>query len=122
MSFAATLLLLQESTSVYQQPSYFAPAFIAIWLVGLVVCLGATIVGFKTIDKTAYWFRLAGLFLLLYFLQWFIFVFAIVKQNQSFIWGLMVFFNVPLVLAAACILVGLMNLKSPDVEIKSEEV
>lgn len=122
MSFVAVALLFQESTNIYQQPSYFAPLFIAIWLIGLVLCLGAAVVGFKTIDKTAHWFKLAALCLLLYFLQWFIFIFAIAKQSMGLIWGLMVFFHIPLVLAAACLLIGLMKLKPAVVETNSEGI
>lgn len=123
MSFgAAALLLIQESTNIYQQPSFFAPTFIAIWIIGLVICLGATVVGFKSSDKTAHWFKLAGLFLLIYFLQWFVFVFAIAKQSMSLIWGLLVFYHLPLILAAACILIGLMKLNAASDETKREEI
>lgn len=124
MLFGIAFLLLQEITNVYQQPYYFIPVFMALWIGGLALCLGAAVAGFKGIKKNgkaAFWLGLAGGFLLIYFLQWFGFIFAIATQNMTLTWGLASFMHLPLLLAAACIILALLKLKAASVETNSEE-
>jgi hypothetical protein len=115
MFFGAVFMLFQETTNVYQQPSYFLPIFLVLWLVGIVLTLGMTVMGFrkmKMAGKAACWFGLAGVFLMLNFLQWLLFSFAIARQNMSLTWGMASFMHLPVVLAAVCGLIGLTKLKA----------
>lgn len=126
MSFGTAiflLLLLQERTNVYQQPSYFVPIFGVLWLIGLVLCIGAVRFGFtsKLLGKGRNWLRLGSFFLMLYFLQWFLLVFAIVKQSMSLLWGLLSFFHLPIVLAVGCLFLTFLKLKAESVETTNSE-
>jgi hypothetical protein len=115
MFFSIVFMLLQETTNVYQQPSYFLPIFLALWLAGIVLALGMTVMGFrkmKMAGKAACWFGLAGVFLILNFLQWLMFSLAIAKQNMTLTWGMASFMHLPVVLAAVCGLFGLTKLKA----------
>lgn len=112
-----TAMLVQQSSSVYNMPSYFTPIFLLVHLGGIVLSLGATLMGFtrmKATGKAACWLGLSAGFLLIYFLQWLILLFAIAKQNMSLIWTLLSILHLPIVLAIVCVLISLTKLKTPD--------
>ena len=125
MFLGVILLLLQQVTNVYQQPSYFVPIFVAIWFLGLVLCLGLSVLGFrkmKSVSKEICWFAFAGVFLLLYFLEWFAVIVVIANNNMTLTWLLAAFINLPIVIAAVCAIVGLLKLKDAGSEAVLEEV
>ena len=114
-----TLVLVQQTSSVYNMPSYFTPIFLLLHLGGIVLSLGATLMAFgriKAAGKAAYWLGLSAALLLIYFLQWLIFIFAIAKQNMSLTWTLASIMHLPIVLAIVCVLISLTKLKATDVE------
>src|SRR5437660_12871420 len=107
--------LLQTGMSA-KQPAYFALVFIRLLIVGGIGWLIAAVVGFaraRAFGAATRWFSFAAVCLLLFHIQILVFGFGMVLQNRSIVFPVLTFFNLFIVLAAACAIMGFVRLTNP---------
>jgi hypothetical protein len=109
----AVTLLAQSSAP----PNFFTPVVLILFIAGAVAALVAAILGFRraaAFGTSARWFALSTLCLFLYhvqFLAFVVFAFIAVSQNNfTSALGFGAFFNLFIVLAAICAVMGFVRL------------
>jgi hypothetical protein len=110
----ATFAFFAQTTTL---PSYFTPIFFTLLIAGAVAALVATITGFRrapAFGKSARWFALSALCLLLYHVQFFVLAGVVVgglsESNAPTAIGVVAFFNLFIALAAVCAIMGFVRL------------
>ncbi len=113
------LLLFQEGMRA-TRPTFFAPVFVGLLVVGGVGWLIASVLGFaraRAFGASTRWFSFAAVCLLLYHIYWVLVGFAAIlgAQQNDFDSVLVVgaFLNVFVVLGAICAIMGFVRLTSP---------
>ncbi|MEO6391167.1 MAG: hypothetical protein ABIP75_04890 [Pyrinomonadaceae bacterium] len=119
MVFQFAFLFLQNSATVsnYEIPKYFVPVFVLLLIVGLVGSLVAFVLGrgrARTGGPAVKWFSFAALALLFYYLQWFVWVYAISRQSTTLIWLLISFNTLFVFVAVVCAIMGFMQIKGAE--------
>lgn len=99
----------QEVSNVFTLPSYFLPIFLTVWILGLVLSIGAIVLVIKT-GKSSLWLLLTAISLFLYFLHWIALGFAMTK-GETATWITVSFLNFFAVLAVAFILINVLKTK-----------
>src|SRR5438067_12778395 len=115
MSLVASLIMLQTGVSA-NQPAYFAAVLIGTLILGGVGWLVAAVLGFaraRAFGAATRWFSFAAVCLLLFHIQILVFGFGVVLQNRSIIFPVLTFFNLFIVLAAVCAIMGFVRLTNP---------
>jgi hypothetical protein len=111
------LLLLQApDQSTFNQPSYFVPVILSLFVLGAVLSLVAAVLGFaraRAFGAATRWFSFAAVCLLLFHLQILLFGFGMVLQNAAIVFPVLTFFNAFIILAAFCAIMGFVRLTSP---------
>ncbi|HEX8097918.1 MAG TPA: hypothetical protein VF507_07775 [Pyrinomonadaceae bacterium] len=110
------LFILAQAETRYTQPGYFAPVVLATLVAGAVGWLVAAVLGFaraRAFGASARWFSVAAVLLLLFHLQFLLLAFGLIVNNQELVFGLLSFFNVFVVLAAVCAIMGFVRLTNP---------
>src|SRR2546423_10824186 len=111
----AMLLSLQAGLSA-KQPAYFALVFIGLLILGGIAWLIAAVLGFaraRAFGSATRWFSFAAVCLLLFHIQILVFGFGVVLQNRSIVFPVLTFFNLFIVLAAVCAIMGFVRLTNP---------
>ena len=109
------MVLLQAQTS-FQQPSYFVPIFVAMFLAGAIAWLVAAVLGFaraRAFGPSARWFSLAAVCLLLFHLQFLAAAFGVLTNDNGLVFNILAFFNFFILLAAVCAIMGFIRLTNP---------
>ena len=113
----AFLLLLQiGDQTTFSQPGYFTPVILALFVLGGVLSLVAAVLGFaraRAFGAATRWFSFAAVCLLLFHIQILVFGFGMVLQNRSIVFPVLTFFNLFIVLAAVCAIMGFVRLTNP---------
>src|SRR6266849_6633492 len=113
----ALLLLLQiGDQTTFSQPGYFTPVILALFVLGAVLSLVAAVLGFaraRAFGAATRWFSFAAVCLLLFHIQILVFGFGMVLQNRSIVFPVLTFFNLFIVLAAVCAIMGFVRLTNP---------
>ena len=113
----ALLLLFQTGDqTTFNQPGYFTPVILALFVLGAVLSLVAAVLGFaraRAFGAATRWFSFAAVCLLLFHIQILVFGFGVVLQNRSIIFPVLTFFNLFIVLAAVCAIMGFVRLTNP---------
>ncbi len=107
-------VLLQTPT--FHQPSYFVPVFVGMFLAGAIAWLVAAVLGFaraRAFGPSARWFSFASVCLLLFHLQFLAAGFGVLTNDNSLVFGIFAFFNLFILLAAVCAIMGFIKLTSP---------
>lgn len=113
MALAETVMLAQIEAT--REPAYFAPAILGMFLMGTIVSLVASVLGFaraKAFGPFARWFSFAAVCLLLFHLQFLVLGFGVLTRDSNLVFGILVFFNFFILLAAACAVMGFIKLTS----------
>lgn len=117
MMISTLLLFLQEAErTTFDQPSYFTPVILTLFVTGAVLALIATVLGFaraRAFGASARWFSFAAVCLLLFHLQILLFGFGVVLQNRAIAFPVLTFFNAFIILAAVCAIMGFVRLTNP---------
>lgn len=115
LSSAPTAIVLLAQSSVL--PGYIAPVFMILLVAGAVGALVATILGFRrapAFGAATRWFALAALCLLLYHVQVLILlvisVIGATRNDFSLAFSFVSFFNLFIVLATICAVMGFVRL------------
>jgi uncharacterized membrane protein YhdT len=121
MLIVPLLILLQAETRA-TQPGYFAPVALFLLIAGLVGWLVAAVLGFArapAFGASARWFSLAAVCLIIYHLQWIllgIVALLSVSQGDADLRAMLsvgAFWNLFIVLASVCAVMGFVRLTSP---------
>ena len=110
------LLMLQVDQTTFDQPTCFAPVIIALFVLGTVLSLVAAVLGFaraRAFGAATRWFAFAAICLLLFHVHILVFGFGVVLQNRSIVFPVLTFFNLFVVLAAFCAIMGFVRLTNP---------
>ena len=112
----ATIVMLAQTETPFYEPSYFVPVIFSLLLLGAVTSLIAAVLGFaraKAFGPSARWFSYAAVSLILYHLQFLALGFGLITKNNSLIFSLLTFFNVFVIVAAFCSIMGFIRLTNP---------
>ena len=112
----ATLALLTKVETAFREPSYFAPVMLSMLALGAVTWLVAAVLGFaraKAFGPSARWFSFAAVSLILFHLQFILLGFGLLTKDNSLVFGLLTFFNIFVIIAAVCAIMGFVRLTSP---------
>jgi hypothetical protein len=116
MALSFLLLFQAADQTTFNQPSYFTPIILALFVLGAVLSLVAVVLGFaraRAFGAATRWFSFAALCLLLFHIQILVFGFGMVLQNRAIIFPVLTFFNLFIVLAAVCAIIGFVRLTNP---------
>jgi len=111
----ALLALFQVETS-FKQPSYFLPVVVGLLVLGAVLSLVATVLGFaraRAFGAPARWFSFASLCLLLFHLQFLALAFGLILKDIETAFAILTFFNAFVVIGAICAIMGFVRMTSP---------
>ena len=120
--FLASIVALAQIETAYTKPTYFVPVFVGMFLLGAVGWLVAAVLGFArspAFGPSARWFSYAAVCLIIYHLQFLlfgVFVFLGMSQNSADLTmalGVGAFFNLFVVLAAVCAIMGFVRMTNP---------
>lgn len=110
------LLMIAQTETRFEEPPYFVPIILTLFLAGALGWLIAAILGFaraRAFGPSTRWFAFASVFLLLFHLQFVALGFGLVFKDLSIVYTLLTFFPLFAVLAAVCAIVGFIRLTSP---------
>ncbi len=113
----ASLIMLAQVETRYTQPTYFAPVVLTLLAVGALGWLIATVLGFaraRAFGPSTRWFAITAACLLLYHLQFLILAFGLIQNDPNLVLGVGAFFNLFVVLASVCAIIGFVRLTNPD--------
>ena len=112
MLLASILMLLQVETR-YNQPIYFIPVVVLMLAGGLVLWLVASVLGFaraKAFGPSTRWFAISAVCMILFHLQFLLLALAAILDNPALTLAVFAFFNVFAVIAAICAIMGFVKL------------
>lgn len=115
MLLASSFMLAQVETT-FEEPKYFVPVVLAMLIAGGIGWLIAAVLGFaraRAFGASARWFTFAAVCLLLFHLQFLALAFGMILKDSKMIFGILTFFNVFVVLAAVCAIMGFVRMTNP---------
>ncbi len=111
----ATLIMLAQSESTVRIPSYFYPAIMGMFLLGIIMALVAAVLGFAragAFGPSARWFSFAAVSLILFHIQFLFLGFGFISDDSNLVFGILTFFNAFVLIAAVCMVMGFVRLTS----------
>lgn len=111
--FPASHLILAQAES-FPIPRFFLPVVLLLLVGGALGWLIAAVLGFaraRAFGASARWFTYAAVCLLIYHLQFFVLAFVSNNPNQALAVG--AFFNLFVMLASICAIIGFVRLTTP---------
>jgi hypothetical protein len=108
--------MLAQAETTFHQPVYFMPVIFGMMVLGAVAWLIAAVLGFaraRAFGASARWFSFAAVCLILFHVQFILFGFGVLSENNDLVFGILTFFNVFVVLGAVCAIMGFIRLTSP---------
>jgi hypothetical protein len=112
----ATVAMLIQVETAFREPSYFAPVMLGMLALGALSWLVAAVLGFaraKAFGPSARWFSFGAVSLILFHLQFIALGFGLLTKDNSLVFGLLTFFNIFVIIAAICAIMGFIRLTSP---------
>ena len=112
----ATIVMLAQTETAFREPSYFAPVMLGLLVLGAVAWLVAAVLGFaraKAFGPSVRWFSFAAVSLILYHLQFVALGFSLLTKDNTLVFNLLTFFNIFVIIAALCSIMGFVRLTSP---------
>lgn len=116
MAMIAMGMMLAQVETTFREPGYFAPTMLAMLVLGAVAWLIAAVLGFaraRAFGPSARWFSFAAVCLILFHLQFIVLGFGVLVKDNTLVFGLLTFFNVFVLLAAVCAIMGFIRLTNP---------
>ena len=114
--FIFLIMLLAQVENTFHKPSYFGPVIAAMFLLGAIGWLVATVLGFaraRAFGSSTRWFTFSAICLLLFHLQFLAVGFGVLTNDNNFVFTLLTFFNFFVVLGAICSIIGFIRLTTP---------
>ncbi len=116
MFTALTTIILQGGDATFHRPAYFGPTILGLFVAGAVAWLIAAVLGFaraRAFGASTRWFSFAAVCLLLFHLQFLALGFGVLTNDNNLVFTLLTFFNLFVILAAICAIMGFIRLTSP---------
>jgi hypothetical protein len=113
---AASMVMLAQVETTFTKPTYFIPVFLAMFLIGAVAWLVASVLGFaraRAFGPSARWFTFAAVCLLLFHIQIIAVGFGVVTNDTSLAFSILTFLNLFVILGAFCAIMGFIKITSP---------
>ncbi len=110
------IALLAQTDTVFREPAYFAPVVLSMLVLGAIAWLIAAVLGFaraRAFGPSARWFSFASVCLILFHLQFIALGFGVLTKDNDLVFGLLTFFNVFVLLAGICAIIGFIRLTHP---------
>ena len=111
----ASLIMLAQTETTLTKPGYFAPAIMGMFLLGAVAALVAAVLGFAragAFGPATRWFSFAAVCLIMFHIQYLALGFGVLTEDSGLVFGILTFFNVFVLLAAVCMIMGFVRLTS----------
>jgi hypothetical protein len=111
----ALIVMLAQVETSFHEPSYFAPVMLGMLALGAVAWLIAAVLGFaraRAFGPSVRWFSFAAVCLILFHLQFIGLGFGLLTKDNNLIFSILTFFNLFVVLAAICAIMGFIRLTS----------
>ena len=111
-----SILMLGQAETTFREPSYFAPVMLGMLVLGAVAWLIAAVLGFaraRAFGPSARWFSFGAVALILFHIQFIVLGLGVLTKDNSLIYGILSFFNLFIVVAAICSIMGFIRLTSP---------
>ena len=111
----AMLATLVQSEN-YAIPSYFAQVVLGLLLAGLIGWVIAAVLGFaraRAFGPSTRWFALASVCLIIFHLQFLVLAVGVIQNDSDLALGVGAFFNLFIVLASICAIIGFVRLTDP---------
>ncbi|HYE66427.1 MAG TPA: hypothetical protein VD966_12640 [Pyrinomonadaceae bacterium] len=112
---AASLIMLAQAETRYTPPVYFGIVVLILLIAGVVGWLVAAVLGFaraRAFGPSIRWFALASVCLIIYHLQFLVLALGIIQNDSELVLGVGAFFNLFVVLASVCAIIGFVRLTS----------
>ena len=112
----ATIALLAQGDTTFHEPAWFGPVVLSMLVLGAVVWLVAAVLGFaraRAFGPSARWFSFASVCLILFHLQFIALGFGVLTKDNDLVFGLLTFFNVFVLAAGICAIIGFIRLTNP---------
>lgn len=113
MLIALPVMVATTLGQVYAPPAYMVVPLVVLLVAGAIGSLIAAVLGFnraRAYGASTRWFAIAFVCLLIYHAQWLVAGFALVQNDASLAFGLLSFFNLFVVLATICAIIGFVRL------------
>jgi hypothetical protein len=110
------IAIFAQAETSFHEPGYFAPVMLGMLILGAVAWLVAAVLGFaraRAFGSSTRWFSFAAVCLILFHLQFVVLGFGLLTKDNSLVFGILTFFNVFVLLAAVCAIMGFIRLTSP---------
>ncbi len=110
------MAMLAQVETNFHEPSYFAPVMLGMLMLGAVAWLIAAVLGFaraRAFGPAVRWFSFAAVCLIFFHLQFLVLGFGLLTKDNGLVFGILTFFNVFVLLAAVCVIMGFVKLTSP---------
>jgi hypothetical protein len=111
----AVILSLAQTETTFHEPSYFAPVVLGMLALGALLWLVAAVLGFARARAfpAARWFSFAAVCMLLFHLQLISLGFGFLTKDNDLVFSILTFFNLFVVVAGFCAILGFIRLTSP---------
>jgi hypothetical protein len=116
MNLTLLFLLQADTATTFREPGYFVPVIIGMFILGALLSLIAAVLGFaraRAFGASTRWFSFAAVCLLLFHVHILAFGFGVVLKNYDTVFAVLTFFNVFIILAAFCAIMGFVRLTNP---------
>ncbi len=114
--FVALIALLAQVETAWKEPGYFVIVLLGLLVLGGVGWLIAAVLGFaraRAFGPSARWFSFASVCLILFHLHFILLGFGFLTRDNNLVFALLSFFNLFVVLAAFCAIMGFIRLTHP---------
>jgi hypothetical protein len=112
----ALLIMLAQTETTFRVPGYFQVTIMVMFLVGALASLVASVLGFArapAFGPSARWFSFAAVCLILFHVQYLALGFGVIANDNSLVFTILTFFNLFILLAAFCLIMGFIRLTNP---------
>jgi hypothetical protein len=109
-----TAILAQNQT--YTPPAYFGLVVVLLLVAGVIGWIIAAVLGFaraRAFGPSTRWFALASVCLIIYHLQFLVLAVGAIQNDADLVLGVGAFFNLFVVLASVCAIIGFVRLTDP---------
>ena len=110
------LLATFAQNQTYTPPGYFGLVVVLLLVAGIIGWIVAAVLGFaraRAFGPSTRWFALASVCLIIYHLQFLVLAVGAIQNDSDLVLGVGAFFNLFVVVASICAIIGFVRLTDP---------